>query len=145
MAKNCYIQPYTKFNSPSEWENLFKYLAEVKNTQAVHVKTNTLSGDPAKFAYFVGSKVDEPNGFVDLEFVVVGYGKDQINVEYSVKESTLFVRNLQNESLCSYYLGDKLTQQIDFSQNITSTLKNGLLNVAFKLKQTQKDIKIKID
>ena len=146
MPKNCLIQPYTKFNSSLEWEEIFKYLTDVKNSTAIHVKPNLRDTETTtKTAYFVKTIFDKPNGFVDIEFVVAGYEKTEINVEFSHKEKTLFVRNSQNETLCTYLFDDNLTQDVDFSQNPTSTLKNGILKVSFKLKQEQKDIKITIN
>lgn len=147
MTQNCYIQPYDQYsNSAILWRNIFDYMENIKNQTSVHIKAKVRDTEtPTKTAYFVKTISDKPNGFVDIEFVVAGYEKTEINVEFSHKEKTLFVRNSQNETLCTYLFDDNLTRDVDFSQNPTSTLKNGILKVSFKLKQEQKDIKITIN
>jgi HSP20 family molecular chaperone IbpA len=150
--KSCIVEPYYQYPTHEfNWNRSdFVYRKGIENWDigqnlALYNYTMQLYNKPTKTALVSSVIQDDDNGYVDVEFVVAGYGKEEINVEYSNKDSTIFVRDYQNETICSYQMDDTLSQKINFSQNPTSTLKNGVLKISFRTKQEQKDIKIKID
>lgn len=150
--KSCIVEPYYQYPTHEfNWNRSdFIYRKGIENWDigqnlALYSYTMYLYDKPTRMALVSSVIEDDANGYLDVEFVVAGYGKEEISVEYSNKDSTIFVRDYQNETICSYKMDDTLSQKINFSQNPTSTLKNGVLKISFRTKQEQKDIKIKID
>lgn len=88
---------------------------------------------------------DFDNGFVDFKFVVVGFGKEDIQVFLNPEEGTIEVKAKNNSKVWhKRSFSQEVREKINFD-SVSSKLENAVLTVSVSTKRKQKEIEVKID